>query len=162
MTCEDNMSNSDLGYQWWLKVRNAPVIRQTLPLEASLSYPVIGDNELHYFHYRYVGERLLRPFTHVIARLPDLTDVELVLERDKPLYPDLPDPEPAFVASSWSLALEKSLLNLYPLLVRLYPKQAAGALGTQYLEVFQLVTPPALKPFYSVLNPDFFVWLAVG
>ena len=40
-----------------------------------------------------------------------------------------------------------------------FPNQDAGALGEQYLELFNMLTPDVLVPFYNALNPQFFEWL---
>ncbi|MCI0437628.1 MAG: hypothetical protein L0177_00675 [Chloroflexi bacterium] len=151
----------NLGYQWWVKIRNAPVITRNIPLESKISFPVGAEGELRLFHYRVLDAKVLRPFSIVRAKLPELTEIELETETEKELFPTLSRNQVLGESriQTWSVELQKSLLNLQPQIMERFPKQKAGTPGEQYLELFDMLTPDVLKPFYYALNPEYFEWL---
>ena len=158
-TITGNEPSSDIGYQWWLTVSNAPLVRQKLPLEAMLSYPVGAPGELKFFHFRIHDFIARRPFSIVRATLPSLAIIELTLASEKPIFQGLPQELGRVNIKEWSLELEKSFLNMQPAIMQLFPNQKAGALGKEYLELFNMLTPDVFKPFYNALNPEYFEWL---
>lgn len=154
-----NQNSPDLGLRWWIALQNAPELRRHIPLEVSTSYPVVGQNELSFFHFRVVDKIIHRPFTLIRACLPDLKITQFQISSEhEPLYAGLPD-ELGNATRSRDIDLEAATLNLLPQIVQRFPHHPAGALGKQYLEAFVTLVEPTLMPFYSVLQPDFFVWL---
>lgn len=149
---------TDQGYRWWLSMRNAPEIRAKMPMESKLSYPVGASGELRAFHYRVMDGRIVRPYTWVRALLPDIKIVELTISKERSLFSGLPA-EPGEFHVDWTVEREKLMLNMLPALMRAFDSKPSGALGKQYLELFGLLTPEGLRPFYEYLNPDFFAWL---
>ena len=102
-----------------------------------------------------------RPFTLVRAMLPELAEVDLKTSRDELLFPDLPEDRELgpFNVQSRDPDLRDALLDMQPGIMERFPHREAGALGEQYLELFDMLTPDALKPFYHALNPQYFEWL---
>ena len=155
------LPKQDQGYRWWVAVRNSPIVRRRTHLEDMLSFPVGAESELRFFHYRVITGIVWRPFTIVTAKLPDLIEIELRTHNEEVLFPNLLDDKELgpFIVQERSRELRDSLLNLQPLIMQRFPNQKAGALGEQYLELFNMLTPDVLKPFYHALNPDYFEWL---
>ena len=148
----------DLGYRWWLAVLNAEGVTNQVPLEAALSYPVGAKGEFRFFHYCVIDGQILRPFTYIRAKLPKMMVVEVLLNKHRDIFPDLPTELGTFNIHR-DLQLEKQMLNLLPRLMAKFPQQPAGTLGKHYMEAFEILTPKTLMPFYKSLNPVFFDWL---
>ena len=156
-----SMSTNDenLGYRWWIKVKNAPVVSSQIPLEAALSYPVCAQGELRLFHYKVSDGQIIRPFTFIRAPLPDVEVSELVIDYHGKLFPGLPG-EPGVYDVEFDSARRTAILNLIPSLAQKYSREPAGETGQTFLQLFNQSVPEALKPFYEALNPQFFQWLS--
>lgn len=151
-------NDTNLGYSWWIKIRNAPIISSQIPLEAALSYPVCAQGELRCFHYAVVSGHIKRPFTLIRAALPHMELIELLVDQDEKLYPGLPS-ELGEYEGSYDRDRHVELLNLVPALARIYLREPAGETGERYLQLLEQSIPRALRPFYEALNPQFFRWL---
>ncbi len=148
----------DLGYHWWITIRNAPGVIRQIPMEAKLSYPVGAPGELRCFHYRIRESMVQRPFTRIRATLPLIDVVEVAIDQRTPLYREMPETLGKFQVE-WSHVAEKAALNLLPSLMERYPDEPAGALGQQYWTALTRLQPQKLAAVYEALSPDFTVWL---
>lgn len=147
------------GEQWSIKVRNAPVCRSAVPLEARLSYPVPGEGALHYFHSQATLDRKrTRILTRLEARLPDLEVVTFRKAEDGgDLFPGLPNEVPGRPAP-YDGPTEEAFFAVLPEIVRRFPNEPAGVLGPQFREALEALAGPVLIPYYVALNPRFFEW----
>jgi hypothetical protein len=153
------MPEEDLGYKWWIKMKNAPLVINQIALEAAISYPICAQGELRCFHYAVVGGEIKRPFTYLRASLPNIEVIELLIDRHGSLYPSLSGALGPYEIE-YNRERQHSLLNLIPVLARKYLHEPAGEDGETFLRVFDLAIPASLRPFYEALNPQFFQWLA--
>jgi hypothetical protein len=147
------------GKQWSIEVRNAPVCRREVPLEARLSYPVPGEGLLFFFHSEVTPDRQRTEIlTRLEARLPDLEVVGFRKADDgDELFPGLPNQVPGRPAP-YDGPTEEAFFAVLPEVVRRYPNQPAGALGPQFREALEALAGPVLVPYYVALNPRFFEW----
>lgn len=159
MTVSMSTNDENLGYRWWIKVRNAPPVSNQIPLEAALSYPVCAQGELRFFHYAVNNDQIVRPFTYLRATFPDMEVVELIIDRHGKLFPGLPA-EPGVYGVTFDRERRIALLNLIPSLAQKYLREPAGETGQTFLRLFNQSVPETLKPFYEALNPQFFQWLS--
>lgn len=153
------MPEEDLGYKWWIKIRNAPLVSNQIALEAAISYPICAQGELRCFHYAVVDGEIKRPFTYLRASLPNIEVTELLIDRHSSLYPGLPEALGTYEVE-YNRERQHELLNLIPVLARKYLREPAGEDGEAFLRAFDLSMPASLRPFYEALNPQFFQWLA--
>ena len=153
------MRTPSLGERWCIKVRTAPVCRREVVLEAMLSCPIPGLQALHFFHSVSTAEPgVMRILTRLTARLPSLDIVEFH-QAPEDLFPGLPL-EVSVSRKAYDEETRVALLACLPALTRLYPAQPAGALGPQFVEALEVLSPAELMPYFVALNPHFFEWCA--
>jgi hypothetical protein len=146
-----------------IQVNNSDVVRETVPLEAALSYPVPGQQpgQVCYFHYweQRLGEpAVTRPMSQITAAVQgaaaEIVDIRFV-QPDAPLFPDIPDPgqtPPAALPYAERQALEKVI---FAACEQFLWAEARPETGHNYVDALHRLVWPGLLPFYRALNPDF-------